>query len=256
MNSIEVIKDNLENDGFVYLPEFLKDSTFLDKVLNSINKISQIRLKNINQGTSSLKFNNLNEILFSLLKIDEKNISFINDAMNANQSLLNLFNDPKINSLVDRLLPSKESFVCLNNHKFRIQSPGRDEVSNLPWHQDCHYNTMSSDNSSFALWISLSDIDEESGPVTFKKGSHKLGKVERIETKRTNKKKIYTIDDQYISDKNFPEISIPTKIGDIMLIHMNIIHTSGINKSKNFTKLSAQARFHQGANIDFLSKYN
>jgi len=256
MNSTEVIKNNLENDGFVYLPKFLKGSISLDKVLNSINKISQIRLKNINQDTPRQNLNNLNDILFSLLKIGEKNISFVNDAMNANQCLLNLFNDPKINNLVDRLLPSEDSFVCLNNHKFRIQSPGRDEVSNLPWHQDSHYNTMSSDNSSFALWISLSDIDEESGPVIFKKGSHKLGKLERLETKRTNDKKIYTIDDRYIGDENFPEISIPTKVGDIMLIHMNIIHTSGINKSRNFTKLSAQARFHQGANIDFLSKYN
>lgn len=256
MSEINNIRDKFSNDGFCHLPSFLSNSKYFNDVLNKIREVSILRLEKISSKNYNFDKLTLDEILFELLQISENNISFINDVINSHQSILNLFNDVKITELVDGLLHCHNSFICINNHKFRIQSPGRDDISNLPWHQDSHYNSMGTDNHSLAVWVSLSEINNELGPVIFKKGSNKIGKTVRKKIIKPNGNPVYTIDKKLINSKEFEEVSIETASGDVMLIHMNVLHTSGSNKSNITSKLSAQARYHQAASENFLPQYN
>ncbi len=256
MKSIEKIKNNLDEDGFAFLPGILSNSKSLRKVTSDIKKIVMLRARNIGKENLFKEDKDLNSIILKLNKINEKNISFINDVLNSSPSLVNLFNEPKLVKIINCLINSKPSYLCINNHKFRIQVPGRDEISNLPWHQDSHYNTMSEKNTSVVAWISLSNINIKQGPVILKSGSHKLGKLERIVKCKENGNKIYTVSEKIIKSKKFKEVRFSSKIGDVILIDMNLVHASGANKSKNLSKLSAQARYHQAGSLNFLTKYN
>ncbi len=256
MKSINQIKKELAKDGFVYLPGMLKNSKALNSVLSDIKKIVRLRASKIGKSAVFKNDKDLNSLIFKLNKINEKNISFINDVLNSSPSLPNLFNDPKLIKTINHLLKYKNSYLCINNHKFRIQVPGRDEISNLPWHQDSHYNTMSEKNTSIVAWVSLSNINFEQGPVIFKSGSHKLGKLKRVVKYRENGNKIYTVSKKIIKSNQFKEIKYTSEIGDVILIDMNLVHTSGTNKSQTLSKLSAQARYHQAASSNFLMKYS
>ena len=254
MKTVNQIKTSLKKDGFVYLPEYLKKSKSLKLVISDIKKV--LLMKNNTFNRKAVKGKSINSLIKSLNEKSEKNIAFVNDVMNASPSVYSLFNDPKIVLIVKKIIKSDNSYLCTNNHKFRIQVPGRDEVSNLPWHQDSHYNTMSGNNTSIVVWISLSNISHKQGPIIFKCGSHKLGKTKKVVKKRKNGNKIFTVSNNIIRSKKFKEVSYPSKIGDVILIDMNVVHTSGINNSIDFSKLSAQARFHQVGNKNFLNKYN
>ncbi|MBW3625841.1 MAG: phytanoyl-CoA dioxygenase family protein [Armatimonadetes bacterium] len=51
-----------------------------------------------------------------------------------------------------------------------------EKKTNIGWHQDRHYWGIWEDGSElFTAWIALSDVTEESGPMRFLRGSHKLG---------------------------------------------------------------------------------
>tara|TARA_B100000029_G_C17492175_1_gene929517 strand:+ start:287 stop:1054 length:768 start_codon:yes stop_codon:yes gene_type:complete len=254
MKTINQIKTSLKKDGFVYLPEYLKNSKSLNLLISDIRKVLMLRNNNVTRKI--VRGKSINNLIKSLNENNEKNIAFVNDVMNASPSLHNLFNDPKILSIVKKLIKSNNSYLCVNNYKFRIQVPGRDEMSNLPWHQDSHYNTMSDKNTSIVAWVSLSNIAKKQGPIIFKCGSHKLGKTKKFVKKRKNGNKIFTVSNQIVSSKKYKEVSYPSKIGDVILIDMNVVHTSGVNKSIDLSKLSAQARFHQAGNKNFLNKYN
>lgn len=256
MFEINHIRNKFFDDGFFYLPSFLSSSKYFNDLLDNIRKISLLRLEKISSKKYSFDELTLDQILYELLKMGENNIAFINDVINSHQSILNLFNDEKIKKLVDNLLYCKSSFICINNHKFRIQSPGRDDISNLPWHQDSHYNSMSTDNYSLAVWVSLSKINDELGPVIFKKSSNKIGKTKKKKIIKPNGNPVYTIDENLINSREFEEVSIETNPGDVILIHMNVLHTSGSNMSDISSKLSAQARYHQASSDNFLSQYD
>ena len=44
--------------------------------------------------------------------------------------------------------------------------------------------------------------------------------------------------------KNLEDVSLETLSGDLILIDMNTVHASGINRTKHKVKYSAQARYH------------
>ena len=136
-----------------------------------------------------------------------------------------------------------KNILIFNNTRFRIQIPNNDEISNLPWHQDCHYNSIK-DTNSIVVWISISDISRRMGPIIFKLKSHKLGEQKKIIIKKKNGGIAYTLNSQSAALRKLKNTSIETKSGDVILIDMNSVHTSGTNKTLDKVKYSAQARYH------------
>lgn len=58
-----------------------------------------------------------------------------------------------------------------------VKPPGKQtKNTNVGWHQDYHYWQCYEPGSElFTLWVSVSDVPAESGPVLFLRGSHKWG---------------------------------------------------------------------------------
>jgi ectoine hydroxylase-related dioxygenase (phytanoyl-CoA dioxygenase family) len=188
--------------------------------------------------------------------INNKIGAFLNDTLNAAPELFQLLSSEKVLSLAKAVIGEKDNSILTNNYRARIQIPGHDDIANLPWHQDSHYNNFYKYNNSIVIWISISDINEEAGPIVFKKGSQILKQVPQIEYKRPNNQIVYTVPDEHINHPDFPEYSIPTKPGDVVLIDMNTIHRSGENKSTNNIKLSIQCRYHNANKSGFLPHYD
>ena len=88
------------------------------------------------------------------------------------------------------------------------------------------------------------------------KGVTNVVKQDTLDYKRPNNQIVYTVPDEYINHPDFPEYSIPTKPGDVVLIDMNTIHRSGENKSTNNIKLSLQCRYHNANKSGFLPHYD
>ena len=176
-------------------------------------------------------------------KKNKKISSFLNDYVNLSPYLSSLFASDKLTSFLSKILDEKKNKIFLNNQRFRIQIPENDEIANLPWHQDIHYNSIRS-TKSIVVWVSLGNIDDEMGPIIFKKGSHKFGVQQQIISKKSNGGRVVKLDINNINLKNLTDIQFKTLSGDLILIDMNTVHTSGKNRSKYKVKYSAQARYH------------
>lgn len=238
------ISYTLKKNGFVKLNKFLSKNSFFLKFRNLCFKVILDIANYNNLKVSKINDKNIDKIILDLKKINDKNIQLIHEAINNLPELNYLFSSKKLNSLIKKkFLNGKKTLTFINNYSFRVQVPGRDEVSNLPWHKDSFYNNLYIKDNSIVVWISLSNISYDMGPIVFKKGSHKIYNINKKIIHKKNKRKVFSLDRK----KNWLNINdtiLETKVGDVILIDMNTIHKSGANLSKNKTKLSAQARFH------------
>ena len=165
------IQKDLKKNGFVLIKGFLsKEKNFLNfkKYLNDflINNLNLKKNSDLDK-TITKKFNN------------GKNISsYINDNINLSADLQKVLTSDKILSLICKLNKVKKENLIFNNPRFRVQIPNNDKVSNLPWHQDSHYNKVKK-TKSIVVWISINKILQQMGPIIFKIKSHKFGELKK-----------------------------------------------------------------------------
>jgi len=254
--NIAQVQSELQKDGFSLLHGYLSNSP---EVINLKNKIyelvcikaSQYKIQNPQNSSDSV-----NEAIMSLYSINSSIGGFLNDTLNASPELFKLTNSDYFIELARKIIGNESSCILINNIRIRVQIPGCDDISNLPWHQDSQYNNLYKDNNSIVIWTSLNDINQEIGPVVFKKGSHKLKKLPNVEFKKPNGQVVFSLQEKYINNSDFDEQSFETKNGDVVLIDMNVIHRSGENKSNNSVKFSLQCRCHNASTQGFLPDYD
>ena len=243
-------------NGILLIKGYMKNTVELRDLRRKIHKLVSLKAKKHNLDIPESSDNSLSNTIIKLNSINNRIGAYLNDVLNCSPELYQLLSSKHIINLAKKILQIKNETTVSNNFRLRVQIPGRDEISNLPWHQDSHYNDLYIKNNSVAIWTSISDIDYETGPVVFKLGSHVQGQLPKVFYTKTNGNKVPTIEERYFNDNRFKEYSIPTKSGDITLIDMNIIHRSGNNSSINKVKFSAQGRYHNAGIENFLAQYN
>ncbi len=236
MLAIKKIKKQLKADGYVLIKGFFlktKEYKNFKKFLYKFVKFALKKKKNIDIDKSlSLRF-----------RKNKKISAFLNDYINLSPYLSLLFTSNKLASFLSKILNEKKDKIVFNNQRFRIQIPGNDEIANLPWHQDIGYNTIKG-TKSIVAWVSLGNISEDMGPIIFKKGSHKFGIQKQIKFKKNNGGTALKVDINNVNLKDLIDVQLKTLSGDLILIDMNTVHTSGRNRTKDKVKYSAQARYH------------
>ena len=231
------IHKSLENNGFVLIKNYLsKEKNFLN---------FKKRLKNflVNNLKVKKKNANLNKFITKSFRTNSNISAYINDNINLSPELQKMLVSDKILSLVSKVMKVSKSDLIFNNPRFRVQIPKNDKVSNLPWHQDSHYNKVK-ETKSIVVWISVSKITKQMGPIIFKVNSHKWGELRKKEIKKPNGGIAHTVNIKSQRLKSLNTKTFETEPGDIILIDMNCVHTSGKNNSINDIKYSAQARYH------------
>jgi ectoine hydroxylase-related dioxygenase (phytanoyl-CoA dioxygenase family) len=231
------IQRDLKKNGFVLIKGFLsKEKNFLrfKKYLNEF----LMNTLNVKKKTT-----NLDKIITTHFNKGKNISSYINDNINLSADLQKILTSDKILSLVCKFHKVQKANLIFNNPRFRLQIPNNDKISNLPWHQDSHYNKVKK-TKSIVVWISVSKILKKMGPIIFKIKSHKLGNLNKKIIKKLNGRIAYSIDINNSKLRNLKSASFETNSGDVILIDMNTVHTSGINNTADKIKFSAQARYH------------
>ena len=253
------VKNDLVENGFALIPGFFNDSVELKNLKQAIYNIVCFKAEQNNLRIPENTQTDINKTVLKLGKLDDNIIACLNDVINALAESFALLNAPALHEFMKKIFNDESAIVLANNHRIRIQVPGRDEISNLPWHQDAHYNKLYIKDNCYVCWFSISDVPSELN-VVFKKGSHVIGEVERVEHFRPNGGLTWTVENKYVQDERFEKFSTDTKAGDLALIDMNVIHRSGYNISGDHVKFSGQVRYHNGSAGDFMGgamgKYN
>jgi len=238
MSVIEKARNKLKSDGYVIIKGFFLKTKEYKNFKKFLSKFIQFGLNNNNN-----KITDIDKSLSLKFRKDKKISSFLNDNINLSPYLSSLFVSDKLTFFLSKILGETKNKIILNNQRFRIQIPGNDKIANLPWHQDIGYNTIK-DTKSIVAWISLGNISDDMGPIMFKKGSHKFGVQKQIKFKKSNGGAAIRVDLNNINLKDLIDVQLKTLSGDLILIDMNTIHTSGRNMTRDKVKYSAQARYH------------
>ena len=125
------------------------------------------------------------------------------------------------------------------------------------WHQDGYLNPDTNRDFYMAVWIALDDIDPDSGPFQFVRGSHKFPVI-------TNEKILEALGDNAVADPKWPvrseEILTPlfeqliedadlqvedfiAKKGDVLLWHSRLMHRGSTPNNPDIQRRSCIAHY-------------
>ena len=117
-----------------------------------------------------------------------------------------------------------------------------DTKNDLEWHQDSSFFRQNKNAlNGLVCWVPLTNLTMDMGPLEILDKSHKFGFIKVKQSKKfgTTQRKI---DNKFIKSKNLKKFEL--KLGDIMILNINMIHRSGKNFSKVF-RMSNICRFHK-----------
>ena len=156
--------DNLHKDGFYLCKKQVIDNALLSRAILAMDDVMDCKYETgippsgrmWNPGDSNSA------------------IRKINDPHLCNDDIYELFCYPKIGKIIGKLLEA--DFIQIWAAQLLFKPQGGQTEGNIGWHQDKQYWSYW-DGEVFTVWIALSDITTESGPMVFIKGSQKIGKV-------------------------------------------------------------------------------
>ena len=106
---------------------------------------------------------------------------------------------------------------------FAIKPPSQGDGSIMETHQDWSFT----DESRFdpvSLWIPLQDVNESNGCLEFVPGSHQVFRNVRGLN--------ITPPIDHLKDELAPRmVSVPVRMGDVLVLHSRVVHRSGRNRS-------------------------
>lgn len=260
--STEQRREHFQEHGYIFIPNLLSNTNLLKKLQVQIFSVIEHRANLINYkfkvDRSSRRL--YDRALLEMFSRNKKNLSFVYDVMVNSPQLSAVLNSDILINEISSLFGPRLNMVVSNNYNLRIDLPGKDWTENLDWHQDWPYdNPLYLYKNSIASWVAVFDVPFECGPLEIKDGSHNIGEIkpEKILMNDDYKRKnnfSYGVPKKYTDDKNYPTIPVPCKEGDVLLFDLTMIHRSGINTS-DMIRWSAQARYHNVMNKDFLPAY-
>ena len=233
----------------------------VEKNLLNKNSLKQIKisifhlLKKFLSKKHYLK-NSLDEQLSYLRKNNKSKFGILFDSLQTLAINYEVLSNPKVLKKVAKLLNTIPSCITLTDVALRLDPPN-DERNSLGWHQDSSYFRQNENGSNgLVLWTPVVYITKNMGRLEFLKDSHTLGPL-RIKKKIFKQKKKSS--QREINSKklnNFKNIlNYDLKLGDSLLMNMDMVHRSGKNYSKKF-RISLIGRYHNMISKDFNSGLN
>jgi hypothetical protein len=196
----ENLQASFENDGFVRLPQLLTQQ--------EIEEIKQFYFKYTNGNVE-------NSVYGMYVSLDEKDTTKKIDTMKMIQEYLK----PKLNKYLHDIKSHLGSFLVKVPNKYSYTYP----------HQDWLFiDNEQEDMFSATIWVSLEDIDVQTGSLGFIKGSHKF--LNNIVGSPSPE--IYTAtmghESLLLSYLTFPEV----KAGDALIFNNKTVHAAFPNTTE------------------------
>ena len=231
----KINKSKFDKEGFLYLPNFLSNNE-IDAINLKINEIVASCLSKI--STRHYKFEDPE---------NKQGLKMIQDLHVYDTFFKHLLFESKFSAMAEQILgePVQGKTVEFFNKPAKIGKA-------TPPHQDGYY-FMLNPMAAVTFWLSLEDVNEENGWVSYVKGSHLKGI-------RAHSKSQTLGFSQEIQDFGTPldlenEVFMPTNPGDLLLHHALTIHRAAPNTSINRSrKALGLIYFGESAKEDLVAK--
>ena len=249
MSSIEQNREKFKENGY-FVAEHIVSEKKISAVLENIFRIyfkynPSSKLHDLQEPWNNDLFH---EEMIKFRKSDPKRFSLLYDSTQTSVPLLELLSEELILKCSANLLGAKNNELSIAECMIRIDVP-RDKENIAGWHQEISYLR----NNGLVIWIPLSDITPDLGPLQVCPKSHHEGELAVAQNKNlpsnVSTVSVDEIKPEYIAKYSIMDVEI--KKGDVLFFNTELFHRSGVNTSKRI-RFSCQIRHAINTAEDFV----
>lgn len=243
------LREKMINDGY-FIAENIISEKKINAVLETIFKIyykynPSTKLPELQEPWNTSMFH---DEMIKFRQSDPRVYSVLYDSAQSSTSLIQLVSDEQIVSYAASLLGTKTTELSITEGMVRMDTPG-DKKNIAGWHQEISYVR----NNGLVVWIPLSDITTELGPLQVCPKSHHEGELKVVKENNLPSDVSTVSIDEIKSEtiEKYPIKQVEIKKGDALFFDMKLFHRSGLNTS-NRIRFSCQTRFANITAKDFV----
>ncbi len=249
MSSSDQIREKFRENGYFIAKSIISEKK-INAVLETIFRIyfrynPSSKLHDLQEPWNSDLFH---EELIKFRKSDPKRFSLLYDSTQTSASIMELLTSELIAKYSANLLDTKNNELCVTEGMIRMDAPG-DKRNIAGWHQEISYLR----NNGLVIWIPLSDITPDLGPLQVCPKSHHEGELKVVQNKNlpddASTVSVDEVEPEYIAKYSIMDVEI--KKGDVLFFDTELFHRSGVNTS-NRMRFSCQIRHAINTAEDFV----
>ena len=249
MSSSDQIREKFRENGYSIAKSIISEKE-INAVLETIFRIyfkynPSSKLRDLQEPWNSDLFH---EEIIKFRKSDPKRFSLLYDSTQTSVSLMELLTSELIAKYSANLLDTKNNELCITEGMIRMDAPG-DKRNIAGWHQEISYLR----NNGLVIWIPLSDITPDLGPLQVCPKSHHEGELKVVQNKNlpgdVSTVSVDEVAPEYIAKYSIMDVEI--KKGDVLFFDTELFHRSGVNTS-NRMRFSCQVRHAINTAEDFV----
>ena len=249
MSSSDQIREKFRESGYFIAKSIISEKK-INAVLETIFRIyfkynPSSKLRDLQEPWNSDLFH---EELIKFRKSDPKRFSLLYDSTQTSASIMELLTSELIAKYSANLLDTKNNELCITEGMIRMDAPG-DKRNIAGWHQEISYLR----NNGLVIWIPLSDITPDLGPLQVCPKSHHEGELKVVQNKNlpgdVSTVSVDEVEPEYIAKYSIIDVEI--KKGDVLFFDTELFHRSGVNTS-NRIRFSCQIRHAINTAEDFV----
>ena len=249
MSSSDQIREKFRENGYFIAKSIISEKK-INAVLETIFRIyfkynPSSKLRDLQEPWNSDLFH---EEIIKFRKSDPKRFSLLYDSTQTSVSVMELLTSELIAKYSANLLDTKNNELCITEGMIRMDAPG-DKRNIAGWHQEISYLR----NNGLVIWIPLSDITPDLGPLQVCPKSHHEGELKVVQNKNlpgdVSTVSVDEVEPEYIAKYSIMDVEI--KKGDVLFFDTELFHRSGVNTS-NRMRFSCQVRHAINTAEDFV----
>ena len=249
MSSSDQIREKFRESGYFIAKSIISEKK-INAVLETIFRIyfkynPSSKLRDLQEPWNSDLFH---EEIIKFRKSDPKRFSLLYDSTQTSVSIMELLTSELIAKYSANLLDTKNNELCITEGMIRMDAPG-DKRNIAGWHQEISYLR----NNGLVIWIPLSDITPDLGPLQVCPKSHHEGELKVVQNKNlpgdVSTVSVDEVEPEYIAKYSIMDVEI--KKGDVLFFDTELFHRSGVNTS-NRMRFSCQIRHAINTAEDFV----
>ena len=249
MSSSDQIREKFRENGYSIAKSIISEKE-INAVLETIFRIyfkynPSSKLRDLQEPWNSDLFH---EEIIKFRKSDPKRFSLLYDSTQTSVSIMELLTSELIAKYSANLLDTKNNELCITEGMIRMDAPG-DKRNIAGWHQEISYLR----NNGLVIWIPLSDITPDLGPLQVCPKSHHEGELKVVQNKNlpgdASTVSVDEVGPEYIAKYSIMDVEI--KKGDVLFFDTELFHRSGVNTS-NRMRFSCQVRHAINTAEDFV----
>lgn len=246
-------KDEFEDRGYIIVKGAIEEQYFQDierSFLAFLRKYSSERFAGFTAG-NLMEDQNFHDAYLDLKKKSPRLAGAVYDSIQCAYPLIKLSISPSIVAAISELAGVPTTEISNFNHGLRMDIP-RDEKNLSPWHQDTFNDEGYHDyKAGITAWMPLHTVDSHNGSLWVCPQSHQERVARKVKERPDPTASLeYFFPNDYLN--KFERISVEMNRGDLLLLSMNLVHSSGENQSSR-VRFTVQTRYYPFVEDNFVA---